>query len=777
VNFGESPVAQFILFIILAGLVALGVILYRLRAQLSLLLRNLSLYFVPVESAPHKVLRPLFVVSFAGLFIEVMLIRWVGTEVRIFAYFQNLALIACFLGFGLGCYWSGRRKNLLFSLLAMTALVALVEAPFAGWKEFLRILSSLLSLSPDSVFWGYGRNPSGLAYVLLLSLSVAAVAILLLLLVGVMVPIGQWVGFFLDTAPNPVSAYSVNLLGSIAGVWAFAGMAFLWLSPEAWFGLACLLVLVVRRPSRRMVMAGVLLVAGSVGLLLLGRRGPALTYWSPYQKLDLVGWGENRYTIYVNTTGYMSIANLTGPYLARHPEIARTYRTESSYDAPYRFAQGVERVLIVGAGAGNDAAAALRNGAARVDAVEIDPVIYFLGKRFHPERPYQSSQVHVILNDARAYLRQTTEKYDFIEFGLLDSHTQFSDYSNMRIDNYVYTEEAFREARRLLKPQGILVVKFEVRSPWTWMGQRFYAMLAGIFNRPPLVFYLPWCGDLAPATVFITSGDDDLWARARQTGLASILAQHPPSFDLRPGGVPPLTTDDWPYIYQRARSIPRTILSVSLLLLIMAVFMVRGVLEPGRISTWHFFFLGAGFLLLETQMVSRLALYFGTTWMVNCVVLTAVLLMLVAANVYVERRRPPSARQGTKPASERRLGPYYALLLAGLLVNLYIPWHRLPYSAPAVGVMLSLAYAVPVFFAGVIFTESFRAAERKSGAFGANIVGAVAGGVAQNLSFIVGLKMLLVVAAVFYAAAAACDWLLPQQRRVEPGSAATSAAP
>lgn len=511
-----------------------------------------------------------------------------------------------------------------------------------------------------------------------------------------------------------------------------------------------------------MLVAGLILVAGSVSLLLLARRGPDLIYWSPYQRLDLASQGDGRYIIYVNTTGYMSIANMTSPFLARHPDIAQAYRTESSYDAPYRFAEGADRVLIVGAGGGNDAAAALRNGAARVDAVEIDPVIYFLGQRFHPEQPYQSPRVHLILNDARAYLRQTTDQYNVIVFGLLDSHTQFSDYSNMRIDNYVYTEEAFREARRHLKPHGILVVKFEVRAPWTWVGQRFYAILEEVFSRPPVVFYLPWCGNLAPATVFITSNDSDLWARAAQPGYTSFLAQHPPEFNVKSSGSTQLTTDNWPYIYQRDRAIPRTILSVSILLLVMTIFMVRGVLQPGRTSTWHFFFLGAGFLLLETQMVSRLALYFGTTWMVNCVVLTAVLLMLVAANVYVERHRP------------RNLGPYFILLLATLLANFFFPWHRLPYAAQTVGSLLSLAYAVPVFFAGVIFTESFRAAERKSGAFGANIVGAVAGGLAQNLSFILGLKMLLVVAALFYAAAAVCGWRLPHQREPELAPAAPS---
>jgi spermidine synthase len=473
--------------------------------------------------------------------------------------------------------------------------------------------------------------------------------------------------------------------------------------------------------------------------------------------------GEGSYQILVNNTGYMSIANTTSAYLALHPQMAATFRAGSSYDAPYRFARRVARVLIVGAGAGNDAAAALRNGAAQVDTVEIDPVIYSLGQTLHPDQPYSSPRVHQILNDARAYLRQARDQYDVIVFGLLDSHTQFSDYSNMRIDNYVYTEEAFREARRLLKPEGILVLKFEVRAPWTWIGQRFYALLGQVFARTPVVFYAYGYGKLSAATVFVASNDPGLWSRAAVPPLATLVEQSPPGFPLTLDGAPPLTTDDWPYVYQRTRSIPRTYLTVSVLLLAIAVFLVRGVIQVGRISTWHFFSLGAGFLLLETQLISRLALYFGTTWLVNCVALTAILFTLVIANMCVELLCP------------RRLGLFYALLLAGLVGNYLFPWESLTYSARTVGVLLSLAYAVPVFFAGIIFTASFQAAEQKSGAFAANIVGAVAGGLAQNLSFITGMKMLLIVAAVFYAWAATCGWLLPRQ--AESGPAAATPTP
>ena len=723
---------------------------YRDRAGFKQLAGRLISFFAPAEgrNGSHW-LWWLAVVSFASLYTEIMLIRWIGTEVRIFAYFQNLALIACFLGFGLGCYLAKQKGSALFSLIALAVLIIFVQsqALFGPWRVFINSLSNLLSLSPDAALWGFSSTFSKETLLLLGWTSVLVLAAILFLLVLVMVPLGQWVGFYLDTAPSPISAYSANLIGSVAGIWAFGGLAFLSLPPAYWFVPAFLLLLLVGARSWRLAALGLALLG--ISLLLLGiRRGDKVrTYWSPYQKLEVEDLGERQYQIMVNNTGYMSIANMTAGFLARHPEVAQRYRDHSPYDAPFRFAGSLDHVLIVGAGAGNDVAAALRNGARQVDAVEIDPVIYSVGKRLHPDEPYASPRVRHIQNDARAFLRQTDQKYDMTLFGLLDSHTEFSGYSNMRIDNYVYTEEAFQEARRLLKPGGILVVKFEVRAPWTWMGQRFYAMLDRVFSRPPVVFYAPSLAWLFPATVFITSNDQALWTRASQPELVRMIAENPPSFPLSSTGAPPLTTDDWPYVYHRSHSIPRTYLTVSLLLLAMTFLLVRGAFEPRRTSTWHFFLLGAGFLLLETQLVSRLALYFGTTWLVNSVALTAILLMLVAANLYVTYFRPS------------RLAPYYALLVGSLVANYFIPWSRLPYRAPAVGVLLSAAYSVSVFFAGVIFTEVFSRMKQRSTAFGANIVGAVAGGLAQNVSFVGGMKILLVVAVLFYALAGFCEFV------------------
>src|SRR5262249_23651664 len=123
-------------------------------------------------------------------------------------------------------------------------------------------------------------------------------------------------------------------------------------------------------------------------------------------------------------------------------------------------------ILILAAGAGNDVAVALRNGALDVDAVDIDPVIVGLGKKLHVEKPYADPRVHVIIDEARAFLRRAEKKYDLINFAYLDSHSAFSSMSSIRLDNYVYTVESFRDALRLLKPDGIMAVTFCTTSVW-----------------------------------------------------------------------------------------------------------------------------------------------------------------------------------------------------------------------------------------------------------------------------------------------------------------------
>jgi hypothetical protein len=213
----------------------------------------------------------------------------------------------------------------------------------------------------------------------------------------------------------------------------------------------------------------------------------------------------------------------------------------------------------------------------------------------------------------------------------------------------------------------------------------------------------------------------------------------PTQVDFR--GIGPLPTDDWPQLYLRDREIPWspigegmvTVTVLSLLLLL--AFVPPGGMRPnGRM-----FFLGAGFMLLETKAVVHMALLFGSTWTVNAVVFASILLMIASANLYVLAARPV------------RLAPYYALLVAALLVNAIIPMSTF-LGLPLVARTLAscLVVFVPIFFAGVIFATNFRESRAPHADIGWNVAGIILGGVSEQLSLVLGFSQLLFVAIAYY---------------------------
>src|SRR5262245_47426132 len=98
----------------------------------------------------------IFLISVLGLFLELMLIRWIGTEVRIFAYLQNTVLIVCFLGLGMGCFTSQKPvsvRGILLPLLAITVLLALPPT-----RAILANITNLLSVLDDLLIWERTKN-------------------------------------------------------------------------------------------------------------------------------------------------------------------------------------------------------------------------------------------------------------------------------------------------------------------------------------------------------------------------------------------------------------------------------------------------------------------------------------------------------------------------------------------------------------------------------------------------------------------------------------------
>ena len=663
---------------------------------------------MPVSPA-RRVLFEILLISCTVLFLELALIRWLPANVYSLAFFSNLVLIATFYGFGLGSLLGRLSTPLMkawpFYLLFFTGLVLLLrEADVLVPQESLEWIWS--RYRDDQISRGRFQIP------------LEAVLVGLFFLVAFLfVPLGQRLAHVMVKVES-LSFYDFDLLGSLIGITLFSVVSASGFPPFVWFLLVTMLVVfILKNVSPRRFLLLVIPVVLSSGLVLYFGSGET---WSPYYSILTRPNGPNL-QVFVNRLYHQEAIDLD------HTEVP-------GYLIPYRFFTGGD-VLVIGAGTGNDVAIALRHGASSVDAVEIDPVIQGLGER-HPLKPYADPRVEAIVQDARTYLHSTSKRYDMVVFGTLDSHALLSNVSTVRLDNYVYTLEALRAARRCLKEGGRLAMLYSVPTedgrPWTWIGERLTGMVHQVFGEGRVLSFVSSSSYL---NLVVVARRDGTW----DSNLDQVLVPAPSPDTLLP-------TDDWPFLYLRGRAIPGYNLRVILVVLLLGAIPIFASLPRGRRSPhWNFLLLGAGFLLLETSAITRLSLLFGSTWVVNSVVFWSILLMVLIANLLVQRS------QGF-PVNIIYLG-----LCASLLVSTFISLEQLLYSSFALKVAASvLLVGIPVFFAGMAFSQLFKREKLVQYAFGSNLLGAFVGGFLEYAGMIIGLGDLLLVALLIYL----CSYLM-----------------
>jgi spermidine synthase len=733
----------------------------------------------PANAGPDhmEAIRPtygLFVISVLGLFLELMLIRWIGTEVRIFAYYQNAILVVCFLGLGMGC-WTCRRPFVLREmLLPLLLLLLLLAVPYT--RHGLYVITDWLATLSGAPIWVY-EQVSDAQKLLNGGLGLAMTFLLMVLVWAIFVPIGRLLGRLMDDHPNTIQAYSINVAGSLIGIWLFVLLCVFYLPPTVWMILVASMLFVVAQlagpiaiADRLFLVAAIILtwasdhqeviekVLSPLNMVLIGRPTvgsrpeTVSTYWSPYQKLVLERTTFEEevgdYRVLVNNVGYQALQNLSDDFVRNRKDVfPKDERERGQYDLPLVFHPRVERMLIVGAGTGNDAAAGVRHRVPEIVAVDIDPAIIEIGKEYHPEQPYaQGTGVQVINDDARSYFANCPPgRFDLIVFGLLDAHTGTS-MTNAGLDHYVYTKESLERAKELLRPGGILVLSFWAKKPF--IADRIGSALRQVFSQEPLHFFIRqdqygWggamfvCGDLATVRQQID----------RHQLVKSKIAEWQKEKPIELTGTTVLATDDWPYLYLESRHIPLLYYFLGMLLLLLFAFAIRrmearSLIAGWQQSHWHFFFLGAAFMLLEVQNISKASVVLGNTWLVNAVIISGILMLILLANLIV-------ALYPHLP-----LGPVY-VLLCGSCLGLYfvdLAWFAfMPYATKAL--LVGLLTSLPMLFSGIVFIRSFASIAGKDVALGANLFGALVGGLLQSVTFVTGIKALLLIVAAFYLAA------------------------
>ena len=684
----------------------------------------------------------LFVSSFLVLFLEIALIRWMPAYVRLLAYFSNFILLASFLGIGVGCLLAARRRNLFawFPLVQLAVIVAV---------DRLRLEVAVPSSSTIYFTSGTPEPVVAVESTLLLPLLFTAVAALF-------VTVAHRMGRELAGRP-PLRAYVINLLGSLAGVAAFALVSWLELPPIVWFGIAAAAALPFVFDGRRLVAAANIALLAASLVFVYRMQGDSL--WSPYYRIRLF---QDRVDTVIEVNHIF------------HQSMAPVDHKEYFYQWPYTvFGDSLDEILILGAGSGTDVAAALRHYPKHVTAVDIDPVILRLGAERHPDKPYSDPRVTVVTDDARHFLRTTTKKYDLILFALIDSLTVQSSFSGVRLESYMFTKESFEAVRDHLSPRGVMVLYNYFREKW--LVDRLANTAADVFGQEPVGHVHQDRAYLAVMMAGPRVGE--LTAPPPLPSGLTPYGQDPdpsPAHPLiRDPGVAP-ATDDWPFLYMRAPGLPRhylAALAVVLGLSALAVFFAtRGQTRssgltpvatppappalhlrlpalpalPAPAWSWHFFLLGAGFMLLETKSIVQFALLWGSTWSSASLAIASVLAMALASALVAGR------------VEIRRRGLIAAALLGLIALNYFVPVGRVTFDSRAAE---SLFYGAlvfsPVFFAGLLFSSSFKESSSTATDFGANLLGAMVGGVGEYLSLLAGYQFLLILVAGCYVAAIA----------------------
>ena len=208
-------------------------------------------------------------------------------------------------------------------------------------------------------------------------------------------------------------------------------------------------------------------------------------------------------------------------------------------------------------------------------------------------------------------------------------------------------------------------------------------------------------------------------------------------------------TDDWPFLYLRNRHLPTHYGIALLVILVVSTLSVWGVDRRLHVHatapagwSWHFFLLGAGFMLLEAKSIIQFALLWGSTWVVASLAIASVLAMALVANYVVAR------------TEIRRPWAVGGVLLALLAANYLVPIGRIAFASRA---LESLFYAVlvfsPILCAGLLFGSAIKHSTSLARDYGTNLLGAMVGGVGEYLSLLTGFQVLLLLIAVCYVGA------------------------
>ena len=661
-----------------------------------------------------------------GLFLELAIIRIHSSYFQLFAYFKNLSLLSCFLGLGIGYSFS---KVRLYSLNWTFPLVALQVS-------FMYILKdtpiTLFFQNPISEIWNMGQSIAvGSLHVMLIYFFIS---VIFLFNAVAFIPLGHLVArLMLNT--DPLKAYSYDLIGAIAGIGLFTLLSFLWTGPTIWLVISFSILIFFQFNLKLNIKFSCLTFVILILSLNIFNDTSKMDLHSPYQNVSVKFNNDQLTPITVQSN---NIWLQTPIDLSNEINQKKNAGWHKFYIIPFTSTNyDFKDILIVGSGTGNDVATAIRYSKGNIDSVEIDPLVANLGEKFHPENPYKNPRVKLIINDARNFIKEVDKKYDLIVYSVLDSHANLSSKGGVRLDSYVYTVESFYEARKKLKENGVMFLSFAVSTEQ--MGNKIFKMLKMNFDKEPKILTRFHNTDdknfIEGIYSFVVSNNDLSLDLSKSNFVETNVFK-----DLKYYEDVDVSTDDWPFFYMSYRIYP-----VSYVVLISVIFLISWFflknLTKMSLSKFSFpsFFLGVGFMLMETKGITELAKIYGSTWFVVSIVITAILSMAYLANLFIIKGIKISINQ------------IYFFLILSLFLSYSVTFINF-YSYPIILLkfLIPIVLTFPVFFSGLAFSKELVRYGSTANALSCNILGAIVGGLLEYNSMYFGFKFLYLLAIFFY---------------------------
>jgi len=680
----------------------------------------------------NELLIKIILATALSLFLELSIIRIQSSYLHFFSFLKNISLISCFLGLGIGYAIKTRTLtslNWVFPLIAVQILILYFFSQTPISTVLINPIAEQFTMGIDTA-----RSISHLFIIYFFILFIFILNALCF------IPLGNLISFLMSKI-NTLESYSYNLLGSLIGIVLFIIFSFLSTTPMVWIIFSMILFIFIIKEHLKEFKFSILIVFFLSIILSLNIKGHKETIYSPYQNISIkeIKSPINPIIIQTGHVFYQAILNLSDELLfTRENEVGdirimgdrinKTHEKEF-YNLPYSIKKNKpEKILIVGSGAGNDVASANRFNIKNITAVEIDPIILDLGKRYHPENPYNFENVETEVNDARNYISDTNNKFDAIVYALLDSQTNLSSKGGIRLDSYVYTVEAFQEAKNKLNKNGYIYLSFFVQEKL--LGYKIYKMLETAFNKKPLVLK----SKANDRYIFLASEnfDDFNFDHLQFFKINKEFEESTYKVDL--------STDDWPFLYMPKKIYPLTYLSIVLTLLLSSVFFVNKFFKINKKNfSLSCFFLGAGFMLIETKSITEIAKYYGSTWLVTSFVIITILIMAFIANLMIIKKINITSKQ------------IYSLLIGSIILGYYLFIKNYIFiDKDFLYLIVPILLSLPLLFSGLAFSNELKKINSVPKALSSNILGAMFGGFLEYNSMYFGLSSLYLLACLIY---------------------------